>query len=191
MMDESIETGETAMKDHLKALAVVVVLLCVGAGAWQWLSKGPQPSAEIERTMSTLPAIELKTIDGRTFKTSDVRGKILIVNFWASWCGPCVEEVPSLARLSEKMGDDLRILAISGDTGIEDINVFLKSFPAFKRPGIDIVWDEGLKASKMFDVIRLPESYIYDGQGHMARKIAGSIDWSADEAVQYMKALKK
>lgn len=179
------------MKEHLKAMTVVLIVMILGVGAWQYIAGRSAGSSEIERQMVTLPSVELKTIDGKSLKTTESRGKILIVNFWASWCGPCVEEVPSLAKLSEKMGDDLRILAISGDASVEDIRVFLKSFPAFQRPGIDIVFDEGLKLSKMFDVVRLPESFIYDGEGRMARKISGSIDWSSDDAIAYLKALKR
>ena len=179
------------MKEHLKALGIVLIVMLIGVGTWQYLANPSPGSPEIERQMVNLPPLELRTIDGKDIKTTDSRGKILIVNFWASWCAPCVEEVPSLAKLSEKMGGDLRIIAVSGDSSIEDIRVFLKSFPAFQRPGIDIVFDEGLKVSKVFDVVRLPESYIYDGEGHMARKIAGSIDWATDDAIAYLRALKK
>lgn len=179
------------MKDHLRAIGVVLVVLALGILGWNLLMNRSEEASPIEHTMSTMPELEVKTIDGRTFRSAQAKGKILIVNFWASWCGPCVEEVPSLVKLSEAMKDDLMILAISGDSNMEDVNAFLKSFPNFKKPGIDIVLDEGLKLSRQFDVVRLPESYIYDGEGKVARKIAGSIDWATADAIEYMKSLKK
>lgn len=180
-----------SMKDHLKAIVVVLVALGIGIVGWQKLMKAGTSASEVEHAQQRLPTLQLKTIDGRDVQTADLKGKLVIVNFWASWCGPCIEEVPSLVKLSEALGDDLRILAISGDSSMEDVNAFLKSFPTFKRAGVDIVLDEGLKIAKDFNVARLPESFIYDGEGKIARKIAGSIDWATPEAIAYMKALKK
>lgn len=179
------------MNAHLKALAAVFAVLVLGAGIWVVMTgeKTPEPAAS--RGLETLPDLQLKTIDGRDVRTADLKGKTLVVNFWASWCGPCIEEVPSLVKLSKEVGSDMHILAISGDATVQDIEVFLKSFPEFSGPGIDIVFDEGLRISKQFNTFRLPESYIFNGQGKMVRKVVGSINWSTPEAVEYIKGLAK
>lgn len=179
------------MSAHLKAFAAVLAVLVIGAGVWTFLGERKAPEPASARGMESLPELTLKTIDGRDFKSQDVKGKTLIVNFWASWCGPCVEEVPSLVKLSKELGGDLRILAVSGDATLHDIEVFLKSFPDFKKDGIEIVFDEGLKISKQFNVSRLPESYIFNGEGKMVRKVVGSINWATPDAIEYLKNLAK
>lgn len=182
------------MKAHLKALLTVGIVVLAGVAVCFYMGWGfPQETNQGARAVEKLPEFTAVTIDGKKIQSSEYLGRVLIINFWASWCGPCVEEVPSLVRLSKAMGQDLRILAISNDTLKDDIEVFLKSFSEFRGPGIDIVHDgaNGLTLSKMFKVFQLPESYVFDSQGRMVRKIVGSINWSSDEAIAFMKDLRK
>jgi thiol-disulfide isomerase/thioredoxin len=178
----------------MKALGVVLAVLAVAGVMW-WVvggrsSRGGSVAAQ---GIETLPSFTAPSLDGRTLRSSDYAGKILIVNFWASWCGPCVEEVPSLVKLSKAMPDRLRILAISSDTVLEDVHVFLKSFPEFQRPGIDLVFDGGqsLILTKLFGVGRLPESFVFDGQGKMVRKVVGTIDWASEDAIGYLSEIAR
>lgn len=182
------------MRAHLKALVAVGAAILLGIVVSFYMGWGFQPETnEGARAIESLPEFSATTIDGRKVQKADYLGHVLIINFWASWCGPCVEEVPSLIRLSKAMEGDLKILALSNDTLKEDVDVFLKSFPEFQRPGIDIVHDGGnaLTLSKMFKVFQLPESYVFDSKGKMVRKIVGSINWSSDEAIAFMKDLQK
>lgn len=176
------------MKAHLRALFVVLgVVLLGGVIAALILRARPEARPEAQRAVDVLPALQMKTITGEAVDTAKLKGHVVIINFWASWCGPCIEEVPSLINLSKAIGSDLEILAVSGDSTVEDINVFLKSFPDFRRPGISIIYDEGMALAKAFDVQRLPESFIFDANGKVVRKVTGSIDWSTQDALSYIK----
>lgn len=177
------------LSPHLKALGVVLGVLLVSAGIWVALNRSRSVVTPAAASAERLPEFSAQSLDGRTLKSSDYAGKLLIVNFWASWCGPCVEEVPSLVKLAKGMKDQLRILAISSDSSLEDINVFLKSFPEFQGPAIDVVFDGGqnMALTKLFAVGRLPESFVFDGQGRMIRKVVGSIDWASEDAFSYLR----
>lgn len=180
------------MKAHLKAIVTVgLVLLVVGLG-WFWLEREQTAREEKSASIRRLPEFEVVDLLGQKISSTNYKGKVLIVNFWATWCGPCLEEVPSLIALSKAMGEDLRILAVSGDFQKDEIDVFLKSFPEFRRPGIDLSFDleQPQKLAEVFGVTRLPESYIFGPDGKMVRKVVGSIDWASPDAIDYMKALK-
>lgn len=137
-----------------------------------------------------LPGFESKTLDGRGIKLSQFKGKVLVVNFWASWCGPCVEEVPSLIKLMQAFPNDLELIAVSGDSTREDIDSFMKSFPEMKTlPNIHVVWDEDKKLSQQYQIYRLPESFLLNKELKLVKKITGTIDWHTDDAVAYIKQL--
>ncbi len=133
------------------------------------------------------PVAEMTDLDGLDIKLSDYHGKILIVNFWASWCAPCVDEIPSLTKLRDLFKDQLFVVAVSSDQSREDIVAFRKSFPAFGEPNIWIVWDETKGLIKKFGIAKLPESVIFGKDGKAIKKIVGSIDWMSEEAQTFMR----
>jgi len=185
------------MKLHLKALLVVIL---IGGGAtWAFqhffLSKLRKdgPTMEIS-TLETwekegLPNFEAKDLDGKTVNFKDFEGRVVIVNFWASWCGPCIEEVPSLIKLIKEFDGKVQLIAISGDSNREDIDVFLKSFPELKAANITLIWDEDRSLMKLYNITRLPESMVADKSLRMVKKLAGSIDWYTADSKAYMGSL--
>lgn len=181
------------MKSHLKALGAVVFALFLGWLLWQgWAQKTQGKAAqEASRGVESLPQFQVENLEGKKVSSDDYKGKVLIVNFWASWCAPCVEEIPSFVRLKAAMGEQLHILAISNDNAREDIDIFLKSFPDFKGKGIEIVQDtpKDFPVTKMFGVYRLPESFVFDKSGRMIRKVVGTINWSSQDAQDFIKDL--
>lgn len=136
-----------------------------------------------------VPKLSLVDIDGREVSTDSLAGKIVILNFWASWCEPCIEEVPSLIKLVEHFKGQVVLLAISGDSELEDITVFLKAFPGMKNENIYVVFDEDKSEIQTFGIRRLPETIILDGKNQAIRKISGTIDWYTPEAIEYMSGL--
>ncbi|MBX3039311.1 MAG: TlpA family protein disulfide reductase [Bdellovibrionaceae bacterium] len=181
------------MNAHLKALGAVALVLIVAALGWfGWNSQQPQKaSPAATRGLESLPQFKVENLAGKVVSSEDYAGRVVIVNFWASWCGPCVEEIPSFVRLKETLGNDIQILAISNDNTREDIDIFLKSFPQFKGPGIEIVHDipKDFPLTKMFGVYRLPESFVFTKSGRMIRKVVGTIDWASPDAVDFLKTL--
>ena len=183
------------MKTHIKALLIVLVLGVAAAWAFQhfYMSNlhAPPPTATVSANWEKdgIPDFEAKTLDGQTFKLSSLKGKAVILNFWASWCGPCVEEVPSLIRLIKEFNGEVQLIAVSGDSSRSDIEIFLKSFPELKGENIKIVWDEDRSLMQTFAVARLPESLVVDRQHLLTKKLVGSIDWYTNDSKAYMKGL--
>lgn len=186
------------MKQHLKASLAVLVgaVVCI----WIYhsfispkLSEGPSSLYSTLETMEKegVPNVTAKDINGTSFDLKSLHGKIVILNFWASWCAPCVEEVPSLIKLIKEFKGDVHLIAISGDSNLEDINVFLKSFPELKDTNIKIVWDEDRSLMKQFSIARLPESLILDKEQKLAKKLVGSIDWYTSDSISYVTNLLK
>jgi cytochrome c biogenesis protein CcmG/thiol:disulfide interchange protein DsbE len=185
------------MNKHLRALIVVLILAAVG-GAVALVVKSRREqqvsSAEGEKPVvainKQLPDFESKTIKNEPIKLSQFAGKIVILNFWASWCGPCVEEMPSLIKLVQAFPNDIDLVAISGDSNMEDIESFMKSFPELKtQPNIHMIFDQDKKLSQQYQVYRLPESFVLDRTQKMVKKISGTIDWHTEDAMTYMQEL--
>ncbi len=140
----------------------------------------------------TLPGLEL-----RDLKLSNVdlealtKDKIVIINFWASWCEPCAQEFPSMIKLLEQFKDKIVILAPSHDNNLEDIQTFAQAFSLDSAHGMELLWDKDLKAGKAFQVNKLPESYIFGKDGKLLRKVVGTRDWFNEDARMYFDSLLK
>ncbi len=174
-------------------------MILAGVGFWGFLQFFGPKSHNDGRDFTTLesmekdgvPNFEMTDLDGHKFDLDSLKGKTVILNFWASWCAPCIEEVPSLIKLVNEFKGDVQLLAVSGDSKREDIDVFLKSFPELKGANIRIIFDEDRSIMQRFAVARLPESLVLDSEHKLAKKIIGTIDWYTPESVEYVKTLKK
>jgi thiol-disulfide isomerase/thioredoxin len=184
------------MKLYLKAFAItLVVALGLSGMFWKWrqksLDEAPERIVQIDEMESVgVPDFEVHDLEGKAFHLSDFKGQVVIVSFWASWCGPCVEEFPSMIELVEKMKGKVKLLAVSQDSSREEIEAFLKSFPKSKsQPDIHILWDEDHKVGKQFNADRLPESFVVGKDQKLVRKIVGSINWATEDAIRFMQEL--
>ncbi|MFS4458064.1 TlpA family protein disulfide reductase [Bdellovibrio sp. HCB2-146] len=183
------------MKQHIKAAIIVVILGVVGVWAFQqyMASTMHTPSGSVQSLAQMekegVPNFTFKDFSGNSSELSALKGKVVILNFWASWCSPCVEEVPSLIKLVKEFKGDVKLVAISGDSRKEDIEVFLKSFPELQHADIQIVWDEDRSLMKRFEVSRLPESLVLGKDQKVVKKLVGSIDWYNKDSIEYMKTL--
>lgn len=184
------------VKVYFKAILAAVAVAVLFGGLFQvWRSR--TQSSEGIKKLSTLdsmetrgiPSFEAKDFGGKDFKLEDLSGKTVIVNFWASWCGPCVEEVPSLLSLVSAMGGKLHLVAVSGDSSREDIEAFLKAFPGMKGPNVTLIWDEDHSVTRQYGVDRLPESFLAGKGLRLAKKIVGGIPWHTKESESYISDL--
>lgn len=125
-------------------------------------------------------------LDKKSYKLSELNKKIIIVNFWASWCAPCLEEMPSLISLAKKFDKDLVIVAVSGDNTEKELELFIRSFPEMKRQNIFIVLSDANQIMQNFGVERLPESFILNRKLKLKKKIIGSINWYTEDSVNYL-----
>lgn len=184
------------MKQHLKAALVVLVIAFISVWVFKSIisprfSEGPSAAYSELESMEKEGVANVKTkdINGTSFDFRSLQGKVVILNFWASWCSPCVEEVPSLIKLIKEFKGDVQLIAISGDSNFEDIQVFLKSFPELNDANIKIVWDQDRSLMKQFNIARLPESLILDKEQKLAKKLVGSIDWYTKDSISYIKTI--
>ncbi len=128
---------------------------------------------------SELPLLVLKDAAGEELKLASLKGKPLLLNLWATWCAPCVAELPTLARLAA--GDKVAVVTVSQDlTGAEKIAPFLAAHGAGALPG----WlDRDNDLAQQYDAQTLPTTVYYDAAGREVWRLTGGHDWSgADTA---------
>ena len=133
------------------------------------------------------------TIDGKPQRLSDYRGKVVVLNFWASWSPPCLEEAPALNRLQrhiEPMGGT--ILAVSIDEDPTAYEKFLKDFgivfPTWRDPNVQ---DNKSKIELSYGTSLIPETYVIDRHGKIARKLVSAQQWDSPEMLAYFDAILK
>ena len=135
------------------------------------------------------PNFTFPGLDGKGVSLTDYRGKVVFLNIWATWCGPCKQEMPSMERLYKALkGGDFEILAVSIDTmGAKAVAPFMKeyglSFPA--------LLDTGGTIQRLYGTTGIPETFIINKEGIIEQKIIGSRDWAAPEAIRFFRNLAK
>jgi cytochrome c biogenesis protein CcmG/thiol:disulfide interchange protein DsbE len=175
------------LKKNLKRNALTGLVLA-GIVLLMWLFASPL-YRQGEPSLAGKPAHDFAfTLDGKPASLADLRGKVVVLNFWATWCPPCVEEAPALNQLQQAVvSQGGMILGISVDEDDEAYKKFLVDhsivFPTYRDPSKQIAAAYG---SSMF-----PETYIIDRRGRIARKIIGPQDWASPEMVAYLRDLMK
>jgi len=127
--------------------------------------------------------------DGKTLKLSDLKGKVVLLNFWATWCPPCREEIPSMMKLNSQMsGKPFQMVAISIDEGGKPA---IESF--FKQSGLSLPTyiDASGDSTKSYGITGVPESFIIDKQGILVKKVIGGMSWDSPEVAAFLEGLMK
>jgi thiol-disulfide isomerase/thioredoxin len=115
---------------------------------------------------------------------SKLRGKVVLLNFWASWCTPCIEEIPSLEELQRKM-PQIEVIAISTD---EDESAYQR-FVQDHHVSLHTVWDGKQQVNPIYGTFRYPETYVIDRNGVLRRKFIGPQNWTSPEIADYLAKL--
>ena len=122
----------------------------------------------------------------RKVNLNQFRGQVLVLNFWATWCPPCVEELPSLMNMQDRLrGRGVVVLGVSIDVDQSAYHRFLKE----RNVNFLTVLDPEQKVAGMYGTSGWPETYIIDRQGVMRRKFIGPVDWNSPEVVQFLSKL--
>ena len=182
------------------ASLVGLYLLARESGIIGNLSVPPAKSASAGKGVAVaahpLPDVELTGLDtARKLKLSDLRGKAVLVNFWATWCAPCVQEFPSLLRAAAEAGDKVAFVLVSNDSDRAALTRFLaraerETGVRVDRPNVFVAWDKnGNLTREEFAVSRFPETFIADPGLRIVRKIVGAIDWSSREEISALRTL--
>ena len=168
------------------------ILSGVSAGVVAALALPAQAAGEMARfkkaaTPKPLPDLTFQDADDKPLRFADFHGRALLINFWATWCAPCVKEMPSLDRLQAKFPQDKFLvlpLSIDGPTRPK-VAPFYKDQ---KLTNLGIYFDKGRKAMQGLDVSLLPTSILVDPMGRELGRLEGDADWDMPEGVALMKA---
>lgn len=150
-------------------------LLLIGLTACYTGSRPP-------RIGSNAPDITVQDSD-RTVKLSDYHGQVVVLNFWATWCPPCVEEMPSLVEMQRRMkAKGVTVIGVSVDVDQNAYHQFLKDH----NVNLLTVRDPAQKSSNLYGTFKFPETYIIDRNGVMRRKFIGAVDWTSPDITDFL-----
>ncbi len=140
----------------------------------------------VEKTLA--PDFELKDLDGTTIRLHDLRGKVVLLNFWATWCPTCRFEMPSMEALHKEFSSQgLAVLAVALRESAEDVQSFYKeqniSFPA--------LLDHNGKASELYETWSLPTTFLINKRGYIVGKVIGYRDWHSGQSKAFFAQLLK
>ena len=159
----------------------IIVLLQTKDSSFN-LSGKPRFGKDVPAPDFTLPGL-----DGKMISLADYRGKVVFLNIWATWCPPCVKEMPSMEKLYQELkGESFEILAVSVDeSGVKAVLPFMKkhtlSFPTLLDTKGDI--------KNLYQTTGVPESFIIDKEGIIVEKIIGPRDWASPDAIRSIRHL--
>jgi thiol-disulfide isomerase/thioredoxin len=132
------------------------------------------------------PDLVLSDLKGNVFDLDSSRKQVVLVNFWATWCRPCVEEIPSLSRLVDRMqGKPFKVVAVNIGESAADIKKFVKSIPV----NFDILLDSNGHAVRDWKVYAYPSNYLLDKNGQIQFSYRGALEWDAPEIVNTIETL--
>ena len=142
--------------------------------------------AEPDKTIPA-PNFTLKSLNGEEVSLSQQKGKYVLVNFWATWCGPCKVEMPSLETLHQRFkSKNFSLLAISNDMfGAQIVKPFIKA----NNLTFPVLLDQQLQASNKFGVVSLPTTFMIDPEGNIIGELRGAEDWSSPDNILYFENL--
>ena len=117
---------------------------------------------------------------------SQLHGQVVVLNFWATWCAPCVEEVPSLVEMQRRMkAKGVTVLAVSVDVDDKAYRQFVKDH----NVNLLTVRDPDQKSNGLYGTFKFPETYVIDRNGVMRRKFIGAVDWTQPEITDFLSKL--
>lgn len=168
---------------HWKSLLWVAILLLAFSLSFTAVA-GMNPCAGIE--LGTLaPDFTLKDLNGKKHTLSDYRGRVVLLNFWATWCGPCVHEMPSMESLNQKLKEDkFVILAVSLDRG--DLGR-VKTFVEKNSLSFPVLHTSDASLQKIYNTSAIPLSFVINKDGTIYSCIPGAQKWDCLDAINHIK----
>lgn len=170
----------------MRKIIIALAVLLIGAGFILWDLQSSPPGNIVDEKQIAIrnaPNVSLTDIDGKTFKLHDFEGKSVLLNIWATWCTPCIAEMPQLLQLSQRHKNKMVFIALSTDRDIETIRAFFDKLPADVRPyvfaeNVIFAHDPDMRVSMgVFKTKMYPESFIINKHMEIVKRVPGVIDW--------------
>ncbi len=161
-------------------------LTAMAPGSPSGSDKRPSPG-EIEKLdKQKAPDFTLKDLRGNHVTLSSLKGKVVLLNFWATWCPPCVAEMPELNKLYRKMASrGLEIVAVSTDSSVESPMEFVKK----NNIAFTVLYDETHAATRLYKVFSMPTTFLIDKHGVVVEKFFGDYEWADADMVKKIEKL--
>ncbi len=179
-------------------ILIAISIGVVGYLSMLYFNAPPQNPKTIEasqiiappKTGDQIPTFEFTDQKGEPYKISNFKGKTILLNFWASWCAPCIKEFPLLINAAKQNPDTLILIALSNDINEEKMNAFIKKMeqtnPDINLPNIVIAHDDGgAITNTLFQTFRLPETYIIGYDQKIIHKLIGA-NWNENDLNTYI-----
>ena len=157
----------------MRILIALAFSLCLGL---------PATAAALSKLKSwrggATPLLKLKDLQGKTQDIADYRGKVVLVNFWATWCAPCIKEMPSLARIADKLaGEQFALLTVNFGENAKRVQGFIDKLGI----ALPVLLDSDMIASKTWVDKGLPTTYLIGADGRIRYQILGELEWDSPE----------
>ena len=172
----------SALADSVRSRRALVAAALLGAFV------SPVRAAELKRWKGkpAAPPIDLMTTDGASLSLQALRGKVVLVNFWATWCEPCIREMPSLQRLRDQLhADGFEVLAVNYQEGPARINGFIEKM----KLTLPIVRDTDGSVARAWGARIFPANYLVDRAGNIRHAMDGAADWTSPSLVSTIRTL--
>ncbi len=184
------EPGRSLVSYRRGAVYPLIVLsaLMVFSALFTMVAKAGLPHGLHAPDPVAAPVLDLDDLAGRRHLLADYRGEVLVINFWATWCVPCREELPGMARAARELAvDGVRIVTVAMGQDATEVREFIEQFD-FDLP--KLVDPDGT-ASERWQVRSLPTSFVVDPAGRLVLLVVGAYDWEAPELWDRLRALAR
>ncbi|MGZ3742579.1 MAG: TlpA disulfide reductase family protein [Pseudobdellovibrionaceae bacterium] len=168
-------------KKRVFIISLVIILGGIVGGGFL-LGNGISPKKPWSSSENKNYDLELVK-SAETIMTNEIKKgtQLVIVNFWASWCPPCIHETPSMLNYAKIHSDKIQLFLVSEDSSSQEIRDFVKAFSDIHSVNLRLIWDANRKIGQNFKVYKMPETFIFDNNGNLLQQLSGSLDWSQPE----------
>ena len=185
-------------------IGVIAFICALGVGYDMFFSAkslSKQKSFEIKNELLdtsewlAMPDVTFTAMDGKSYKIADFKGKVVVLNFWATWCPACNQEFASILKMISSYKGNVVLLAVSVDDGEAEITKFLEGYQTqfgdlLASPTIVKVWDKNRDITTgTFHTLKLPEAIIISKDGKMVKKVIGEYNWEGPEIFDVLNTL--
>ncbi|MBF0344380.1 MAG: redoxin domain-containing protein [Nitrospirae bacterium] len=174
----------------MKATILIIMLILATVVIQNLVNKGggdKQPPHAVEGLNA--PAFTLTDDKGNTLTLDAIKGKVVLLNFWATWCGSCIEEIPSLQKLynEQKGNPDFKVVTVLFRDSLKNANKFMKG----SNYDFPVLQDADHKSARAYGLTGVPETFLIDKNGILVKRILGPVEWDSKLAKNMISDLLK